>query len=77
MDLVYYISGPLWEHSSVGRASALQAGGHRFEPCCSHHTEAKSASPFFVKVLRSFVEASEGVALKEKRANIYAGMAQW
>ena len=26
-----------WEHSSVGRASALQAEGHRFEPCCSHH----------------------------------------
>ena len=26
-----------WEYSSVGRAPALQAGGHRFEPCCSHH----------------------------------------
>ena len=26
-----------WEHSSVGRASALQAEGHRFEPYCSHH----------------------------------------
>ncbi len=25
------------EHSSAGRASALQAEGHRFEPCCSHH----------------------------------------
>ena len=24
------------EHSSAGRASALQAEGHRFEPCCSH-----------------------------------------
>ena len=23
-------------HSSVGRASALQAGGHRFEPYCVH-----------------------------------------
>ena len=22
--------------SSAGRAPALQAGGHRFEPCCSH-----------------------------------------
>ena len=28
--------GEVWEHSSAGRASALQAGGHRFEPCCSH-----------------------------------------
>ena len=26
----------MWEHSSAGRASALQAEGHRFEPCCSH-----------------------------------------
>ena len=26
-----------WEHSSAGRASALQAGGHRFEPCSAHH----------------------------------------
>ena len=25
----------IWEHSSAGRASALQAEGHRFEPCCS------------------------------------------
>ena len=25
-----------WEHSSAGRASALQAEGHRFEPYCSH-----------------------------------------
>ena len=25
------------EHSSAGRAFALQAKGHRFEPCCSHH----------------------------------------
>ena len=23
-------------HSSAGRAPALQAGGHRFEPCCAH-----------------------------------------
>ena len=27
----------LWAHSSAGRAPALQAGGHRFEPCCAHH----------------------------------------
>ena len=26
----------LWDLSSAGRASALQAGGHRFEPCRSH-----------------------------------------
>ena len=27
----------LRKYSSVGRASALQAGGHRFEPCYFHH----------------------------------------
>ena len=26
-----------WAHSSAGRASALQAGGHRFDPYCAHH----------------------------------------
>ena len=26
-----------WAHSSAGRAPALQAGGHRFDPCCAHH----------------------------------------
>ena len=26
-----------WALSSAGRASALQAGGHRFEPCSAHH----------------------------------------
>ena len=26
----------MWELSSAGRASALQAEGHRFEPCSSH-----------------------------------------
>ena len=29
----------LWKYSSVGRASALQAGGHRFEPCYFHQKE--------------------------------------
>ena len=26
----------MWDLSSAGRASALQAEGHRFEPCNSH-----------------------------------------
>ena len=29
----------VWELSSVGRATALQAVGHRFEPCSSHHKQ--------------------------------------
>ena len=28
--------GRSWDLSSAGRASALQAEGHRFEPCRSH-----------------------------------------
>ena len=28
----------LWSLSSAGRASALQAGGHRFEPYSDHHS---------------------------------------
>ena len=36
-NLVYYYLLNEWAHSSAGRASALQAGGHRFEPYCAHH----------------------------------------
>ena len=32
--------GRLWDLSSAGRASALQAEGHRFEPCRSHLTNS-------------------------------------
>ena len=32
--------GRLWDFSSAGRASALQAEGHRFEPCRSHRCKA-------------------------------------
>ena len=31
----------LWDLSSAGRASALQAEGHRFEPCRSHKLQIK------------------------------------
>ena len=33
----------VWDLSSAGRASALQAGGHRFEPCRSHLVERLNA----------------------------------
>ena len=32
----YFYKQLLWDLSSAGRASALQAEGHRFEPCRSH-----------------------------------------
>ena len=34
------INNYIWDHSSAGRASALQAEGHRFEPCRSHLTNS-------------------------------------
>ena len=32
----------IWEYSSAGRALALQARGHRFEPCCSHQRRGEA-----------------------------------
>ena len=37
LNLVYLSSQQKWAHSSAGRASALQAEGHRFEPYSDHH----------------------------------------
>ena len=34
----------VWGYSSAGRAPALQAGGHRFEPDYLHHTRAHSSA---------------------------------
>ncbi len=34
--------------SSAGRASALQAEGHRFEPCSFHHIKVHRVCAFFV-----------------------------
>ena len=33
----FYYGRDKWDLSSAGRASALQAEGHRFEPCRSHY----------------------------------------
>ena len=30
----------IWSHSSVGRAPALQAGGHWFKSSCEHHLKS-------------------------------------
>ena len=36
LKILYFLK---WDHSSAGRAPALQAGGHRFEPCWSHRNQ--------------------------------------
>jgi hypothetical protein len=37
----------LWGCSSVGRAPALQAGGHRFDPVHLHHSRVNKRSRLF------------------------------
>ena len=69
--------GSAGEHSSAGRASALQAEGHRFEPCCSHQTlwpgssvglecqpvtlEVEGSSPFRVAIFALVAQSVEHV----------------
>ena len=38
-----------WGYSSAGRARALQARGHRFEPCCPHQNQTKKNINFLEK----------------------------
>jgi hypothetical protein len=37
MRYLEYYPCMMWALSSAGRAPALQAGGHRFDPCSAHH----------------------------------------
>ena len=67
------------EHSSAGRASALQAEGHRFEPCCSHH----SYGPV-VQLVRTLAchargqgfESPSGRHFLKKKKTFFASVAQ-
>ena len=43
LDHVTILELHTWRLSSAGRAPALQAGGHRFEPCSLHHRFADIA----------------------------------
>ena len=45
----------IWELSSAGRASALQAEGHRFEPCRSH-----------LKLINSIIQYADVAQLAEQ-----------
>ena len=68
-----YIGGS-WGHSSAGRAPALQAGGHRFDPGWLHHRKqgrtgpvpqgaGPSASPGPVDRVRRLIEALTAVLI--------------
>ena len=39
-EFLTFTTSNVWDLSSAGRASALQAEGHRFEPCRSHLTNS-------------------------------------
>ena len=65
-----------WDHSSAGRASALQAEGHRFEPYWSHFArkffKVENIEREMWRVLRAM-----HTALKSWHKNIsYGGIAQ-
>ena len=45
----------MWDLSSAGRASALQAEGHRFEPCRSH-----------LKLINSIIQYADVAQLAEQ-----------
>ena len=45
------------KHSSVGRASALQAEGHRFEPYCFHQKTTPRAATHIPRGFSSFGRA--------------------
>ena len=59
------------EHSSAGRAHALQAWGHRFEPCCSHQKCGR-----VVQLVRTLACHARGRRFEPVHGRQYAFVAQ-
>ena len=51
--MVYCLSNQLWGVSSAGRAPALHAGGHRFDPDTLHH-DNNSRTSYLNREVRLF-----------------------
>ena len=53
-----------WGYSSAGRARALQARGHRFEPCCPHHIKKRATLcvVLFLCVGKQFAGSNKAVS---------------
>ena len=53
-----------WGYSSAGRARALQARGHRFEPCCPHHIKKRATLcvVLFLCVGKQFTGSNKAVS---------------
>ena len=49
----------LWGHSSVGRASALQAEGHRFESVCLHHKFSHSLQNILILKIKALLSQNK------------------
>ena len=54
--IITKLSTTPWEHSSAGRASALQAEGHRFEPCCSHQSRRQRFYAPVAQLVEQWIE---------------------
>ena len=52
------LRGTIWKHSSVGRAPALQAGGHWFKSSCFHHLDFESTRVLFFYLLSEKIKKS-------------------
>ena len=68
----------LREHSSVGRASALQAEGHRFEPYCSHQSIFVIGNAFgpVVQLVRTLACHARGQGFESPSGRQFASVAQ-
>ena len=70
------INNYIWDHSSAGRASALQAEGHRFEPYWSHFVRKFFKVENIEREMWRALRAMH-TALKSWHKNIsYGGIAQ-
>ena len=71
----------MWEFSSVGRASALQAGGHRFEPYNSHHFIVYAGVLVVIAKTNAIYAGVAAVSAVDRclcqSDRKYAGVAQW
>ena len=59
----------IWGVSSAGRAPALQAGGHRFDPGTLHHQKRLNEISVVTEVSLSFFEA-QNCTLKTEHCEI-------
>ena len=60
-SLVLFKTANIWGLSSAGRASALQAEGHRFEPCRSHFFTLQSISSYKAKSSMRCAKESQAI----------------